>query len=225
MNYQKIYDDICKRGQVRILPKEVYTETHHIIPKCLGGTNEKSNLTVLTAREHYLVHLILARKLYPKNPKLWSAMHYMINRKSSHGFRYVGTSKNYEKIRIEVNLNRSGIKRSQEFKDNQSRTRTGIKRTPEQLIKILENPAKGVRVVHIESGLIFNSGSQACSYFKITKDILKTRIKHGIFKILPKDKQRLTYQSFIYWLQQYLNEFNDKIDINEIQKMIDKIKN
>ena len=44
MNYQKIYDDICKRGQERQLPKDVYTEKHHIVPKCLGGGNEKSKI-------------------------------------------------------------------------------------------------------------------------------------------------------------------------------------
>jgi len=40
---------------------EGYTERHHIIPKSLGGTNDDTNLVALTAREHYLCHLLLLR--------------------------------------------------------------------------------------------------------------------------------------------------------------------
>lgn len=39
---------------------------HHIIPKCLAGTNDKSNLILLTPREHLICHIFLA-KLYPKS--------------------------------------------------------------------------------------------------------------------------------------------------------------
>lgn len=101
MNYQKIYDDICKRGQERQLPKEVYTEKHHIVPKCLGGGNEKSNLTILTAREHFLVHYILTR-IYPNNSKIWNACFKMCSQ-SSNQKRFVPDSKLYESIKIQWN--------------------------------------------------------------------------------------------------------------------------
>lgn len=42
-----------------MLPEEIYTENHHIIPRSLGGTNCIDNLVTLTAREHYIVHLLL----------------------------------------------------------------------------------------------------------------------------------------------------------------------
>lgn len=103
MNYQKIYDDICKRGQVRVLSKDIYTEKHHIIPRCLGGSDEKSNLTGLTAKEHYLVHLILARKLYPQNSKLWFALHRMIYSCNEFQERYIPSGKIYEMLKLEVN--------------------------------------------------------------------------------------------------------------------------
>lgn len=41
--------------------KEGYKEKHHIIPKSLGGSNDKSNLVYLTAKEHYICHLLLVR--------------------------------------------------------------------------------------------------------------------------------------------------------------------
>jgi hypothetical protein len=225
LNYQKIYDDICKRGQERQLPKETYTEKHHIVPKCLGGTNEKSNLTVLTAREHFLVHLILARKLHPKNPKLWTALHYMLNLKTRRSKSFVKSSKEYESLRIEVNRNLKGQLRSQEIKDKISNGRKGIPMNPDYVIRMTETHWRAKKVQHLETGLVFNSGAQACSYFGISKDILKTKLKHGIFKIIPKDDQKMTHETFIFWLKNYLIEFRTNLDVELIENMIEKIKN
>jgi hypothetical protein len=44
-------------------------EYHHIVPKCLGGSDEKSNLVLLPAKAHFLVHHILC-KMYPSNRRL-----------------------------------------------------------------------------------------------------------------------------------------------------------
>lgn len=38
-----------------------YAERHHIIPKSMGGSDEYSNLTWLTAEEHLQVHLLLPK--------------------------------------------------------------------------------------------------------------------------------------------------------------------
>lgn len=40
-----------------------YCEVHHIVPKSLGGTNDKSNLISLTARQHYIAHWMLWKAL------------------------------------------------------------------------------------------------------------------------------------------------------------------
>lgn len=49
-------------------------ERHHIIPKCVGGTDVRNNIIVLTPREHYLCHWMLA-KFY--GGKLWFAFNQM----------------------------------------------------------------------------------------------------------------------------------------------------
>ena len=67
MDYQKIYDALIERAHFRIL--DGYTETHHIIPKCMKGDNSKENLVSLTPEEHYLAHQLLV-KIYPNNRKL-----------------------------------------------------------------------------------------------------------------------------------------------------------
>jgi len=64
MNYKKIYDSLCERGQTRPLSAGVYYETHHIVPRCMGGDDTKQNLCELTYREHQLAHRLLAQ-IYP----------------------------------------------------------------------------------------------------------------------------------------------------------------
>lgn len=74
MNYQKIYNALISRGQNRIL--EGYSERHHIVPRCLGGLDDPSNLVCLTPEEHYLAHQLLV-KIYPGNRGLIRAVHMM----------------------------------------------------------------------------------------------------------------------------------------------------
>lgn len=40
---------------------DIYTEFHHIIPKCMGGSDESTNLVSLTAREHFICHRLLVK--------------------------------------------------------------------------------------------------------------------------------------------------------------------
>lgn len=74
MNYQKIYDRIISRGRERVLAG--YKEHHHIIPRCMGGTDHPDNLVHLTPEEHYVCHQLLV-KIYPKNIKLLHAIQAM----------------------------------------------------------------------------------------------------------------------------------------------------
>ena len=39
-----------------------YHERHHIIPKCMGGTNDEENLIDLFPREHFIAHKLLAQE-------------------------------------------------------------------------------------------------------------------------------------------------------------------
>ena len=46
-----------------------YTECHHIVPKCMNGTDSSYNLVLLTAREHVIAHVLLS-KIFPDNLKI-----------------------------------------------------------------------------------------------------------------------------------------------------------
>lgn len=74
MNYIKIYNSIIEMR--RTCPVEGYGEIHHIIPRCLGGSDEKLNKIKISAREHYILHWLLT-SIYPGNTKLMYAFHMM----------------------------------------------------------------------------------------------------------------------------------------------------
>lgn len=59
--YNNTYHSLCQRGKAL---RESYhsgsgLHKHHIIPKHAGGSDEESNLTYLTIREHILAHFML----------------------------------------------------------------------------------------------------------------------------------------------------------------------
>ena len=99
MNYEKIYNQIVERAKNRVL--DCYTESHHIIPRCMGGGDEKENLVTLTAREHFICHRLLVQ-IHPDNNKLKFALWAMCNMKSKRQSRYVPSYRVYESIKIEV---------------------------------------------------------------------------------------------------------------------------
>lgn len=76
MNYKKHYNLLIERSKNRVL--EGYVEKHHIIPKCLGGTDDKENLAILTPEEHFLAHQLLI-KLNPGHKGLVYAVQMMTN--------------------------------------------------------------------------------------------------------------------------------------------------
>ena len=41
--------------------KDQYCETHHIVPRSFGGSDDNSNLVNLTAREHFIAHELLVK--------------------------------------------------------------------------------------------------------------------------------------------------------------------
>jgi hypothetical protein len=72
-----------------------YVERHHIIPKCLGGSNEKTNIVSLTGREHYLCHLLLTKMTEGDARK---KMLYAFILMANHPTRLNGETRGYSKI-------------------------------------------------------------------------------------------------------------------------------
>ena len=121
--YYKWYDQLIDRARNRTI--EGYVERHHIVPKSLGGTDEKSNLVKLTAREHLIAHMLLPRFVENKKP-MWQAVWMMMN---TQGRKLTGRL--YEQARIEYR----SIKISPETLAKRSAAQTGKKLSPEHIAK------------------------------------------------------------------------------------------
>ena len=96
--YTRWYYNIINRAITR--PPVGYSETHHIIPKCLGGSNNLENLVSLTAREHYLCHLLLPKMVEGQARHktlfaLWRMVHGSSDQK-----RHKVNSLQYSKIKL-----------------------------------------------------------------------------------------------------------------------------
>jgi len=124
MNYQKIYNSIIKNAQnlatERITQK--YLEKHHIVPRSIGGSNEKGNIVLLTTREHFICHRLLV-KITKNNPawhkKMIYALWWMVKTRNNMNNNKI-TSRTYciaRKLYIDNHPNRCEI-RKQKFKEN-----------------------------------------------------------------------------------------------------------
>lgn len=79
MNYVQIYDRLIQRALQRI--PEGYVERHHIIPRCMGGDDDNTNLVALTPEEHFLAHILLV-KIHPDHRNLIFAVQKMTQGRS-----------------------------------------------------------------------------------------------------------------------------------------------
>jgi hypothetical protein len=95
MNYRKIYDQIIDRAskEQRAKKQGTYYESHHIVPRSEGGSNKRSNLVLLTAKEHYMVHLLL----YAENPTQARAYAFM---RMSHRVTKAYSARIYQEAKI-----------------------------------------------------------------------------------------------------------------------------
>ena len=119
MNYRKVYMTIIvnaikenRKKLSRDAENYVYYEEHHVLPKSLfpAWKNRKSNLVLLTAREHFFCHQLLT-KIYPSYA-MSCALFYMCNGNKHQ--RLVCSSRDYEKARIDFSKWNSIMRKGQD---------------------------------------------------------------------------------------------------------------
>jgi hypothetical protein len=115
MNYKNIYDRLVQNAQNRNLSG--YAERHHIVPKCMGGDNSKSNVVHLSAKEHFIAHKLLVR-IYPHTKGVWYALIAM-------GRIVEFKSRIFESERQKAYAMRKGTKYSEESKKKMSLAKLG----------------------------------------------------------------------------------------------------
>jgi hypothetical protein len=95
MNYQRLYDELISYRLSN--PAIGYVERHHILPKSMGGSDDPTNLVVLSGREHWVAHLLLYK--IHKNRQTMHACHMMAMRCEERGIPRVRNSRMYQRVR------------------------------------------------------------------------------------------------------------------------------
>lgn len=87
--YKATYDRLMLRASGREFIKGVH-ERHHVVPKSLGGSNDKDNIVCLTYREHFLAHWLLTKFTDgAERKKMLHALSRMMSKNSYHDARAI----------------------------------------------------------------------------------------------------------------------------------------
>ena len=154
--YRKVYNNIINRGKLRGNNKKAlnyYTEAHHVIPVCKGGTET----VLLTYKEHVICHYILYRLNLDDYSILQSVIAVMsigntlqerdTYRPSENTIKYFSTKlsefrkglKHSEETKKKISTSNKGRKMSQELKEHLKKLSTGRKASDETKKKMSES--------------------------------------------------------------------------------------
>lgn len=135
MNYRHIYMSIIAHAKseeklgIRIKNNGTYYEAHHILPKSLfqNWAKRKSNMVLLTAREHFFCHQLLT-KIWPSSQMNYALIAFIIRPNAD----YKITSREYERIKV-LNSNlmkekMTGKHNSEEHKRKIAEANKGLKK-------------------------------------------------------------------------------------------------
>lgn len=146
MKYEEFIQSILNtRG--RFACGEEYHERHHILPKCMGGSNDEDNLIDLYAREHYEAHRLLAQE-NRKDLGLIQAF-WLMSHAGEKSNKYKITDKEYEEARLLFSQSIRGeshplygTHRTEEVKERLRKAHTGTRASLETR-KIMSEKHKG----------------------------------------------------------------------------------
>lgn len=123
MTYKQFIQNILDtRGRFSCGSK--YCERHHIIPKCMGGTDAEDNLIDLFAREHFIAHRLLALE-NPNNKSLVASWWCMCYLRKNNINQEICTPEEYEEARINFSNSQKGRIVSQETRDKIGKANKG----------------------------------------------------------------------------------------------------
>ena len=133
--YYTKYSDLVKHYKELDLQKsdDLYTESHHILPKSMGGSDESTNLVRVPARVHFLLHWMLY-KIYRTQSMAfaWNMM-----RMSNSGERY--TSKSFAYIAEALSKSQMNKVMTDEQKAKISATKKGKKLSHQHRVAITKS--------------------------------------------------------------------------------------
>ena len=188
--YTLWYFEIINSAKIKDRKKDILTESHHIIPRCMNGSNDKSNLVRLTHREHYICHLLLCKMISDKK-----ILHRLVNAVYLMQSTRRVTAREYQFLKENSKINkkdhwRYGKKNSEESNRKRSITLKGK-------LSGSKNPMYGrcgklnpcSRSVVID-GIEYSSLKEAANIFNVNVDTIKYRIKTKVNYSYKQERNR-----------------------------------
>lgn len=128
--YTKTYFALIEKAKTRNVDDSEYYERHHIIPGSLGGSDSPDNMVTLTAREHFICHMLLTKMTDGADyKKMVHAFWLMCNYRSGNQERdYKINSVMYESLKKRRSDILTGIPMPQETRAKISKTMKGVKK-------------------------------------------------------------------------------------------------
>jgi len=175
MNYETHYNKLIERARTRLL--ECYTERHHIVPRCMGGSDDAENLINLTAREHYVAHQLLV-KIYPRNGKLVYAARMMTIGTETHdrskNRMYSWLKEKFSEEHSQRMTGNNRYKKSKAHRQKQSLSMQG-KNTGKQSKEHIRKRCKRVSI----NGTVYDSQKAASMAFNVSHTTIQFWLRTG----------------------------------------------
>ena len=132
--YSTWYYNIINKSKNRLLIG--YKEKHHILPRCLGGKDNKDNLVELTAREHFIVHMLLCKftKGESKRSMLYAFKCMCYYKKDGRDYKI--NSRIAQKLRSELKFSKEHKIKMSEVKKGKPSNRKGKKASDKTKLRI-----------------------------------------------------------------------------------------
>lgn len=164
-HYVTRYHRFIESRSKRTLNEGQYVEKHHIIPKCMGGDDKPANLIVLSLREHFIAHMLLAYA-YPNYIPVCSAFIQMCHKNKHKDDAYVEkiqNSKMYESLKTNFYNQLSESRKNIVYcKDENGNT-----------VRITSEEYKSGKYISHADGMVYCKGPDGVPVY-ITSDEYKT---------------------------------------------------
>jgi len=195
--YTKVYYKIINSAIARNHLKERYDgfQTHHIVPRCFGGSDSSDNLVVLTYKEHRVCHRLLIKMTVGANKHKMMYAYKLFNR--HYDISHLPTPQTYctPESYIKMSNTRKVNGSYKRGKDNIFSTPEIVEQVRQRMINnnpmkapeqrermILNNNNPNVCPVVVE-GITFPTIGAASRYFNTTPYLLKKRFTYHFLTV------------------------------------------
>lgn len=198
--YYKVYNNLINKSLNRGLNKDILDgcyERHHILPKSIGGKDIDSNYVLLTAKEHILAHMLLAR-IYPDNLNLVRSTSAMLMKNRGRVDQLFNISlktitsirENYANYKDEFSKEQLGKNITESHRENLSKSHIGKKLSESSKIKLKDS--RFHIIVEGPDGTIYNSIVECSEKTGIPQTTIKNWINSNPdkgYKIISSNRQ------------------------------------